>query len=101
MSVDLTVKDSLAELVLNRPDKLNAVGEAMARELGERLDSAENQGVRAILIRGEGAGFCPDSLHQGRVPRKSPHPRRESGPRARLDSQRCRGARRVRAPSPR
>jgi len=58
MSVDLTVKDSLAELVLNRPDKLNAVGEAMARELGERLDSAENQGVRAILIRGEGAGFC-------------------------------------------
>jgi enoyl-CoA hydratase/carnithine racemase len=58
MAVDLTISDSLAEVVLNRPDKLNAVNEAMAAELGQVLDRAEREGVRALLLRGEGAGFC-------------------------------------------
>ncbi|MGO9453559.1 MAG: enoyl-CoA hydratase/isomerase family protein [Candidatus Binataceae bacterium] len=58
MAVDLTITDSFAEVVLNRPDKLNAVNEAMAAEFGATLDRAERQGVRALLLRGEGAGFC-------------------------------------------
>ncbi len=58
MTVDLTITDSLAEIVLNRPDKLNAVNEAMASELTDVLDRAEREMVRAVLLRGEGAGFC-------------------------------------------
>jgi len=58
MAVDLTITDSFAEVVLNRPDKLNAVNTAMATEFGATLDRAERQGVRALLLRGEGAGFC-------------------------------------------
>src|SRR5215475_8851239 len=58
MSVNLTITDSLAEVVLNRPDKLNAVTEAMAKEFIATLDNAEHEGVRALLLRGEGAGFC-------------------------------------------
>jgi enoyl-CoA hydratase/carnithine racemase len=58
MSVDLSISDSCAELVLNRPDKLNAIDEAMAAALLARIEEAERAEVRALLIRGEGAGFC-------------------------------------------
>ena len=58
MSIVLSVEGAIAEVVLNRPDKMNAVSEAMIRELGSALDRAEKQGVRALLIRGEGPGFC-------------------------------------------
>jgi 2-(1,2-epoxy-1,2-dihydrophenyl)acetyl-CoA isomerase len=58
MAVDLTISGALAEVVLNRPDKLNAVNEAMALELDGALDRAERAEVRALIVRGEGAGFC-------------------------------------------
>lgn len=58
MAVNLSVEAGLAEIVLNRPDKLNAINEAMANELTACLDRAEQDGPRALLIRGEGAGFC-------------------------------------------
>ena len=58
MAVELNITGALAEVVLNRPDKLNAVNDAMAAELGDVFDRAERAGVRAMLIRGEGAGFC-------------------------------------------
>ena len=57
MSVELSIQDSVAEVVLNRPDKLNALNEAMTRELGAALDSAESAKVRALLLRGEGNAF--------------------------------------------
>jgi 2-(1,2-epoxy-1,2-dihydrophenyl)acetyl-CoA isomerase len=44
------------EVVLNRPDKLNSVNEQMIRELNQVLD--ESNGVRALLLRGEGRAFC-------------------------------------------
>jgi 2-(1,2-epoxy-1,2-dihydrophenyl)acetyl-CoA isomerase len=58
MAVDLTITGAFAEVVLNRPDKLNAVNAAMAAELGDVFDRAERAEVRALLLRGEGAGFC-------------------------------------------
>lgn len=58
MSIELTTTDSVAEIVLNRPDKLNAVTEAMAKDFISVCDQAEGEGMRAILLRGEGAGFC-------------------------------------------
>lgn len=57
-SVLLDVDGAYGELVLNRPDKINAVNDAMAGELTARLDEAEAAGVRALLVRGEGRGFC-------------------------------------------
>jgi enoyl-CoA hydratase/carnithine racemase len=57
MSVDLTIHDSLAEIALNRPDKLNALNEAMTRELAGCLDRAAGSSVRALLLRGEGNAF--------------------------------------------
>src|SRR5215472_3606253 len=58
MMVDLTIRDSVAEIVLNRPDKLNAINEPMAKELVATFERVERAGVRAVLLRGEGAGFC-------------------------------------------
>lgn len=57
-SVLLELDGAFGELVLNRPDKLNSVNEAMAAELMTRLDEAEAAGVRALVVRGEGRGFC-------------------------------------------
>ena len=58
MSVDLSVDGGLAEIVLNRPDKMNALNDAMVAELNSCLDRAASQTVRALLIRGEGPAFC-------------------------------------------
>lgn len=57
MSVDLSVEGGVAEIVLNRPDKLNALNDAMVAGLNECLDRAASQTARALLIRGEGAAF--------------------------------------------
>jgi 2-(1,2-epoxy-1,2-dihydrophenyl)acetyl-CoA isomerase len=46
-------------LVLNRPDKLNAANEAMLTALLAALDAAEaDRACRALLLTGEGRGFC-------------------------------------------
>ncbi len=57
MSVDLSVENGLAEIVLNRPDKHNAFNDAMAAELDGCLERAASQGVRAMIIRAEGPAF--------------------------------------------
>lgn len=47
------------KLVLNRPDKLNAANEAMLTALLAALDAAEaDRSCRALLLTGEGRGFC-------------------------------------------
>jgi 2-(1,2-epoxy-1,2-dihydrophenyl)acetyl-CoA isomerase len=47
------------KLVLNRPDKLNALTEEMMAALLAALDGArDDAGCRALLITGEGRGFC-------------------------------------------
>lgn len=57
MSVQTHMTGSVAEIVLDRPDKLNAVDEGMVEELHRALDDAEAAGVRAVVVRGEGRGF--------------------------------------------
>jgi enoyl-CoA hydratase/carnithine racemase len=70
-TVRLTIDEGLAELVLDRPDKLNAMNDAMVHELIQGLDAAETRGARALLVRGEGRAFCSgrdlseaDPLHE-------------------------------------
>jgi 2-(1,2-epoxy-1,2-dihydrophenyl)acetyl-CoA isomerase len=51
--------DGWRKLVLNRPDKLNAVDQAMLVSLLSALDQAEaDRSCRALLLTGEGRGFC-------------------------------------------
>ena len=56
--IDLTVADDVAEIVLNAPAKRNALDEAALHELDIAYADAEQAGVRALLLRGEGPSFC-------------------------------------------
>ena len=52
-------REGWRKLVLNRPDKLNAANEAMLTALLAALDDAEaDRTCRALLLTGEGRGFC-------------------------------------------
>lgn len=57
-TVMLTTDGDFAELVLNRPDKMNAMNDTMVGELQESIDAARASGARALLVRGEGRAFC-------------------------------------------
>lgn len=47
------------EIVLNRPDRMNALNEDLFTELAEAVVEAKrNPSVRAVLLYGEGKGFC-------------------------------------------
>ena len=51
-------RDLVFEIILNRPEKRNAIHWPLLKALGEALDQAEKTpGTRAILIRGEGQVF--------------------------------------------
>ncbi len=53
------VADNVATIILNRPDVLNAVNAQMHVELRAALKSAAGEdGARALIITGEGRGFC-------------------------------------------
>jgi enoyl-CoA hydratase/carnithine racemase len=54
-----TLTDGVADVRLNRPDKINALDMAMFAalvEVGEELKA--NPAVRAVVLSGEGRGFC-------------------------------------------
>ncbi|HZN16289.1 MAG TPA: crotonase/enoyl-CoA hydratase family protein [Acidimicrobiales bacterium] len=58
-AVVYTVIDGVADVRLNRPDKLNAVNQAMFAGLGDTADAlAADPSVRAVVLSGEGGGFC-------------------------------------------
>jgi 2-(1,2-epoxy-1,2-dihydrophenyl)acetyl-CoA isomerase len=48
----------IAELVLNRPERRNALDEMSRGALASALDEVERNPPRALLLRGEGKGFC-------------------------------------------
>jgi 2-(1,2-epoxy-1,2-dihydrophenyl)acetyl-CoA isomerase len=53
------LKDSIARLSLNRPEKLNAFNRSMAMELQDHLlNCDENESVRAVVLTGVGRAFC-------------------------------------------
>jgi enoyl-CoA hydratase/carnithine racemase len=57
--VTIEIAEGVAEVTLNRPDKLNALDPAMFEEIlaaGERLSRTAD--LRAIVLTGAGKGFC-------------------------------------------
>ena len=70
MSVDLTIAGGVAELVLNRPAKMNAFDDAMVAAMNARLAEAAASAARALMIRGEGPGFSAGRDLAGAEPGK-------------------------------
>jgi 2-(1,2-epoxy-1,2-dihydrophenyl)acetyl-CoA isomerase len=70
------VHDRIGTLTLARPDKLNALVPEMAEGFREALRKSAEPGVKALILRGEGRGFCAggdigwmkQALDQGRWP---------------------------------
>ncbi|MBS1747320.1 MAG: 2-(1,2-epoxy-1,2-dihydrophenyl)acetyl-CoA isomerase [Bacteroidetes bacterium] len=53
------IKDNIAFITLNRPDKLNSFNREMALSLLEKLDECKASAiVRCVYITGSGKGFC-------------------------------------------
>jgi 2-(1,2-epoxy-1,2-dihydrophenyl)acetyl-CoA isomerase len=58
-SILFEIKNSIAFITLNRPEKYNAFNREMALLLQEKLDECEkNISVRCVLITGAGKAFC-------------------------------------------
>lgn len=57
-TIKLDVADNVATITLNRPERLNSMPPAMADDIRAALDWMGVLGVRALLITGEGRGFC-------------------------------------------
>ena len=70
-------QDGIATIILNRPERLNAINPALLADLNAALRAAEaDPAVRAILLRGAGRAFCAgDDLkefeQQGRTPEEA------------------------------
>ena len=53
------VRETVAVITLNRPEKLNSVTMEQLHELTEKINAYEqDDGIRAILLTGTGRGFC-------------------------------------------
>lgn len=59
MTVNFTIENGVARIILNRPDVLNSFNKEMAFELQKVLKECErNSEIRALHLTGEGRAFC-------------------------------------------
>jgi enoyl-CoA hydratase/carnithine racemase len=57
--IDLQVESAIATISLNRPDKRNAMSDAMRTEFIEALERvAADKSIKALVLTGAGKGFC-------------------------------------------
>jgi enoyl-CoA hydratase/carnithine racemase len=57
--IDLQLSAGIATLTLNRPDKRNAMSDAMRSEFTEALERvAADKAIKALVLTGAGKGFC-------------------------------------------
>ena len=68
------VENAVATLTLNRPERLNALGDTLREDLhGAVLRAAADPGIRAIVLTGAGKGFCSGgdvkAMHEAREAR--------------------------------
>ncbi|MBN8205494.1 enoyl-CoA hydratase/isomerase family protein [Microbacterium esteraromaticum] len=67
--IDLAIADDVAHVTLNAPDRLNALDEHALHGLDSAYTEAEQAGVRALVLRGEGRAFCAGRDISGVDPR--------------------------------
>ena len=53
-----TIQDGVACITLNRPEKRNALSQALMRELCEAVATVEKTSARVLILRGAGPVFC-------------------------------------------
>ena len=59
MSLDATLDNNVLSLILDRPERYNAIDPELRDQLVESFDTAAQRGAaRAIVLRGNGRGFC-------------------------------------------
>ncbi len=57
--VSLHIEDQVALVTLNRPERLNAMGNEMGRQFDQiMVRIAQDENVRAVVLTGAGRGFC-------------------------------------------
>ena len=57
--IAVSVRDGIADVKLNRPEKLNALDQAMFEALADTgRDLARDRSLRAVVLSGEGRAFC-------------------------------------------
>jgi len=57
--IQLDVRDGVAVLTLNRPEKRNAISDDMRTELIDALEKVTaDRAIRALVLTGNGKGFC-------------------------------------------
>ena len=66
--VKLDIDGNVAKMTLNHPEVMNAVSPEMLGGLMGAMDEVENKanGIRCLIITGEGRGFCTGANLQGR-----------------------------------
>jgi len=58
-SILFEIKDNIATITLNRPEKLNAFNREMALLFQEKLDQCQNdKSIRCVYVTGSGKAFC-------------------------------------------
>jgi len=58
-TIEFTVQDGVAKLVLNRPDRLNSFTQQMHGEVADALSTVDSSpDARVLMITGAGRGFC-------------------------------------------
>lgn len=58
-SILLEIKNNIAFIILNRPEKFNSFNREMALELQQQLDEANSdRSIRCVYITGAGKAFC-------------------------------------------
>ena len=67
--ITTTIADGVAEIVLDAPERLNALNPDDIAELDAAFATAAGTGVRALVLRGEGRAFCAGRDISGVDPR--------------------------------
>ena len=55
--IKVTIKDEIAYIALNRPEKRNAINNEVLHALPKALEEVDRRDIRAVIIYGEGAVF--------------------------------------------
>ena len=72
------VKDSVATITLNRPDRYNAVNQDLVDGILDSLNKASNdQDVRSVVLTGSGKGFCAGADMSVFAQKTTPEQRRD------------------------